>query len=238
MKMLFFDMEFANGQIGGSIYSIGYLITDEDFNLLVPPTDVLINPECEWNEYVKENILAYPKDVVEASPAFSELYEQIAPLFTETDIAIGFSVNNDNRALKKDCARYGLEMPLYRYFDVEKLCKQMEEHKEAHGLKGYATAWCGEEPANAHRSDGDALATMELFKAICAQKHVTPEMIFEAFPNCCGKIGVNPPKKQEKRKHRRGNKESRGGHSRRSYARKRAQEKASAAGSETDAKEE
>lgn len=226
MRLLFFDMEFANGQVGGSIYSIGYLITDEEFNIIVEPTDVLINPECEWNEYVKENILAYPMEAVEAAPPFSALYEDVRALFAQADIAVGFSVSNDNRALKRDCARYGLEMPLYRYFDVEKLCRQMEEHKEAHGLKGYATAWCGEEPDNAHRSDGDALATMELFRAICTQKHVTPDMIFEAFPDCVGKIGVNQPKSEKKRIHRRGNKESRGGRSRRGYSKQKVREKA------------
>ena len=119
MRILFFDMEFANGKVGGSIYSIGYLITDEDFEVLVPPTDVLINPECEWNEYVKENILAYPLEQVETAPPFSGVYADVCSLFAQADLAVGFSVSNDNRALKKDCARYDLEMPLYRYFDVE-----------------------------------------------------------------------------------------------------------------------
>ena len=238
MRILFFDMEFANGKVGGSIYSIGYLITDEDFEVLVPPTDVLINPECEWNEYVKENILAYPLEQVEAAPPFSGVYADVCSLFAQADLAVGFSVSNDNRALKKDCVRYGLEMPLYRYFDVEKLCRQMEEHKEAHGLKGYATAWCGKEPDNAHRSDGDALATMELFRAICKQKHVTPEMILEAFPDCVGRIGANQPKSEKKRTHRRGNKESRGGRSRRGHAKQKALNRAAETNTAEQAKGE
>ena len=70
MRFLFFDMEFANGQVPGSIYSFGYLVTDEEFEVLEEGTDILINPECTGNEYVEQNILAYPKEEVEAAPAF------------------------------------------------------------------------------------------------------------------------------------------------------------------------
>ncbi len=218
MKLLFFDMEFANGQVPGSIYSFGYLITDELFRVLTPPCDILINPECEWNAYVEEHILAYPKSEVEAAPPFPEVYGRIRALFEEVDVAVGFSVSNDNRALKKDCERYGLELPIYQYFDIEKLCKLMKEHKEAHGLKGYATAWCGKEPDHAHRSDGDAVATMELFRAICVEKHVTADMVLEAFSECAGTVTVSSAApKQKKRVHRRSNRSARQGRSRRGH---------------------
>ena len=38
MKILYFDMEFANGQVPGSIYSIGYVVTDEDGYLRLTET--------------------------------------------------------------------------------------------------------------------------------------------------------------------------------------------------------
>lgn len=184
MRLLFFDMEFANGQVPGSIYSIGYVVTNENFEVLVPLTDLLINPACAWNEYVEKNILAYPKADVEAAPEFPMLYDEVRELFESVDMAIGFAVNNDVRALRKNCDRYGLTQLRYRAFDTERLCRKMEEHKDAHGLAGYFTAWCGEEPDNRHRSDGDAYATMLLFRRICEVKHVTPEMMFTAYPEC------------------------------------------------------
>ena len=118
MKLLFFDMEFANGQVPGSIYSLGYLVTDEEFNILVPPTDLLINPDAKWNTYVEENILAYPKDEVEAAPKFSELYATVKELFESADLAVGFALNNDTRELKRDCRRYALEPLKFRTFDT------------------------------------------------------------------------------------------------------------------------
>lgn len=204
MKLLFFDMEFANGQVKGSIYSIGYTVTDEEFRTLVPPTDILIDPDASWNSYVEENILAYPKETVEAAPKFFEQYQAVKELFESADVAVGFSLNNDIRALKSDCKRYGLEMPSFCTLDTERLCRMMDEHKDAHGLAGYVRAWCGEDPDNQHRSDGDALATMHLLRAICRAKHVTPEMVMLAFPECCSTslAGEKRPKKKSHTSHK------------------------------------
>lgn len=209
MKLLFFDMEFANGQVPGSIYSIGYLMTDEDFHPILPAEDILIDPDCVWNEYVVQNILAYPKDEVEAAPTFPSHYDRIKALFEEADVAVGFSVSNDNRALLQDCRRYGLSPVSYRFFDVEKLCRLQDEHRSAHGLGGYYTAWCQKEPENAHRSDGDAVTTMELLRAICIRHHVSADMMLEAYPEACGNADSKPaaekkqPRKSEKGRRRR-----------------------------------
>ena len=157
MKLLLFDMEFADGRVPGSIYSFGYVITDEKFRILTPPTDLCINPESTWNDYVVRKILAYPKADVEAAPAFPSHYKRIKKLFAKTDLAVGFAVNNDDTALRKDCERYGLQKIPYRRMDMEQLCRMMKEYPNAHGLSGYVKAWCRETPKNQHRSDGDAV---------------------------------------------------------------------------------
>ena len=209
MKFLFFDMEFANGKVPGSIYSIGYLMTDENFEIIHPQTDLLIDPDSTWNDYVAKNILAYPMETVEAAPKFPEVYEELKALFEEADIAVGFSVSNDTRALKKDCERYGLSPISFFHFDTERLCRLMEEHKNAHGLSGCVRAWCGIDPENQHRSDGDAYATMLLMRAVCEAKHVDPEMMVDAYPECVGesvaKESVRVAKKAGtgRRRHRR-----------------------------------
>lgn len=186
MKILFFDMEFANGRVKGSIYSIGYLITDENFEILEPPTDLLIHPDSEWNSYVLENILVYPRETIESAPKFPEVYDSVRRLFEGVDLEVGFALSNDTGALRADCLRYGLEPMNFRWLDTEKLCRLMDEHTEARGLAGCVRAWCGQDPENQHRSDGDALATMMLLRAICRAKHVTPDMLTVAYPECTG----------------------------------------------------
>ena len=215
MKLLFFDMEFANGKVPGSIYSLGYLMTDEHFNVIRETTDILINPDSTWNEYVAANILAYPKEEVEGAPLFPALYPAIRALFEEADMTVGFAVNNDLSALRKNCERYGLEPFRFRALDMERLCRKQSEHKEAHGLGGYTKAWCGEEPDHRHRSDGDALATMMLFRAICHAKHATPEMMLTVYPECCisslataKRAQKSAIKKRHRRRGRSGSKEA------------------------------
>lgn len=199
IRILYFDMEFANGQVPGSIYSIGYLVTDERFRQKKPSVDVLVNPECRWNNYVERKILAYPKSEVEAAPAFPKHYKKLKKLFARADIAVGFAVSNDVSALNRACARYGLEPLFYRWFDIERLCKLQDEHSDARGLAGCYRAWCGGKPHDhQHRSDGDAYATMRVMEEICRASHVTADMLFEAYPDCAGN-SLPAPKKARKK---------------------------------------
>ncbi len=200
-------MEFANGRVPGAIYSIGYMITDENFNVLTPPTDLIIHPDCEWNEYVLKNILAYPQKDIESAPKFPSVYPDVKALYAEADLTVGFAVGNDMHALQKNCERYALEPITYRCFDTERLCKRIGKQNSAHGLAGYVKTWCGTEPENQHRSDGDAYATMMLLRAICQRMHATPEMIFTAYPECAvqarGGERTHPSRRMRRRIRRR-----------------------------------
>jgi DNA polymerase III epsilon subunit-like protein len=119
-------------------------------------------------------------------------------------VAVGFAVANDVRALRKNCERYGLAPLRFRAFDTERLCRLLEEHREVRGLGNCVVAWCGEEPENRHRSDGDALATMMLLRAICKAKHATPEMLLTAYPACLSSSLQSPKKHPHGRRHGRG----------------------------------
>ena len=196
MRILFFDMEFADGKVPGSVYSFGYVVTDGNFKIKSPPTDILINPESTWNQYVKRNILAYPIEEVNKAPNFPAHYKKIKRLFAKADVAVGFAVTNDTGALRKDCLRYQLEPISYRYFDVEPVCRSLGDYPRARGLAKCVEAWCGDIPENQHRSDGDAYATMRLMEAMCKKKHVTFEMMMEAYPECCGST-VSTKKKRK-----------------------------------------
>ena len=170
MKILFFDMEFANGKIPGSVYSFGYVRTDRKFRLTEPQTDLLINPDCEWNDYVRQHILAYPMATVKQAAPFPAYYKRLKKLLCRSDLIVGFAVKNDTTALRKACERYGLKPLAFRCLDLERVCRSLRDHPQAHGLDGYVRAYTGMEPENRHRSDGDAFATMMLLRAIC-RKH-------------------------------------------------------------------
>ena len=197
MKILFFDMEFANGKIPGSIYSFGYVQTNAKFALTQPQTDILMNPECNFNDYVRKNILAYPMSVVKKASTFPAYHKRLKKLLCRSDLAVGFAVGNDTAALRHDCERYRLKAPVFQCLDLERLCKKFSDHKEAHGLSGCVEAWCGKIPEHQHRSDGDAYATMLLFRAVCEAKGLTPKTIAKQFPDCMIPSVPPEPKKRK-----------------------------------------
>lgn len=192
MKIVFFDMEFANGKIPGSVYSFGYVRCNDRFRLVDPQTDILMNPECSWNDYVRKNILAYPMRLVEQASTFPAYYKRIRKLLCRADLVVGYAVGNDTTALRKDCERYGLKPPVFCCLDLERVCKKLPDHREARGLDGCVKAWCRTIPENRHRSDGDAYATMLLFQAICEQKQIKPKEFAKQFADCM--IASVPPK--------------------------------------------
>ena len=181
MKILFFDMEFANGKIPGSVYSLGYVQTNHKFKLTEPQTDLLMNPDCEWNAYVRSHILAYPMSTVKSAALFPTYYKRLKKLLCRADLVVGFAVKNDTVALRRACERYGLKPLEFQCLDMERLCKKLGDYPEAHGLSGYVRAYCGMEPENQHRSDGDAYATMLLLKAICERHGICPKKIKAQF---------------------------------------------------------
>lgn len=204
MKILFFDMEFANGKVPGSVYSFGYVRTDRKFRLTEPQTDLLVNPDCAWNDYVRKHILAYPMSIVRQASLFPAYYKRIKKLLCRSDLVVGFAVKNDTTALRRVCERYGLSPLRFRCLDLERVCKSLRDHPQAHGLDGYVRAYTGIEPENRHRSDGDAYATMLLLRAICEQHGVLPKDLPSLFADAMlDSLGQEePPKRQNKKKPR------------------------------------
>ena len=197
MKILFFDMEFANGKVQGSIYSFGYVLTDAKFRLVQPQTDILMNPECVFNDYVRKNILAYSLSTVQSASTFPAYYKRLKKLLMHADLAVGFAVGNDTAALRHACERYNLKVPGFKCLDMERLCKKFPAHRQAHGLSGCVEAWCGVSPANQHRSDGDAFATMMLLRAVCEAEHLEPKKLAKLFSDCI--VPSLPPKEKKKK---------------------------------------
>jgi len=171
MKYLFFDIECANCYLGkGKIYSFGYVVTDEDFNVVISPTDMLINPASNFDPYVRKNILAYDKALFKTLPKFDEAYEVIKGLMAAEDtVCFGYGIQNDLRFLSDDCARYGLSPIKAKTFDVQKLI-EIAEFKRAKKLDVEYTERTGNEPRGTHRSDEDAMRTAEIARSVCEAK--------------------------------------------------------------------
>ena len=168
MKYLFFDIECANCYNNcAKIFSLGYVITDEKFNILHEKEDVLINPRDRFDWYVAKKMMAYPKEIFKDQPPFPDFYDRFQEMFEDPEtVVIGYAVTNDVHFLHDDCKRYGLRPYNYRFYDVQQLYARQPVNNTAKNLEDSVLSWYGEEPENMHRSDEDAYNTMRIMKAL------------------------------------------------------------------------
>ena len=188
MKYLFFDIECANCYNNcAKIFSLGYVITDEKFNILHEKEDVLINPKDRFDWYVAKKMMAYPREIFKDFPPFPDFYGRFKEMFEDPDtIVIGYAVTNDVHFLHDDCKRYGLAPYTYKFYDVQQLYARQPVNNTAKNLEDSVLSWYGEEPENMHRSDEDAFNTMRIMKAIAAFHNTDLPGVMEMFPDCGG----------------------------------------------------
>ena len=188
MKYLFFDIECANCYNNcAKIFSLGYVIVDENFNVLHEKEDILINPRDRFDWYVAKKMMAYPRSIFADKPPFPDFYDRFKEMFEDPDtMVIGYAVTNDVHFLHDDCKRYGLPSLSYRFYDVQQIYARQPENNEAKNLEDSLMAWCGIEPENLHRSDEDAYDTMLILKAIAAYHNTNLPGILEMYPDCAG----------------------------------------------------
>ena len=180
---LFFDIECANCFDGnGKMCSFGYVITDDQFNIL-DSQDVVMNPEAEFDWYLfskkNECALAYSKDYFRMQHNFEAYHTGIKKLMEAPERKIlGFSVSNDIGFLLYATERYDLTPINYSAFDMETIINQAKNEKK--GLK----AWCEYykidlSKLTAHNSRDDAMMTMLLAKAFCEEQNTDIESLLQ-----------------------------------------------------------
>ena len=212
MKYLFFDIECANCyQNCAKIFSLGYVVTDENFNILHDKEDVLINPRDRFDWYVAKKMMAYPREIFKDMPPFPDFYDRFREMFEDEDtMVVGYAVTNDVHFLHDDCKRYGLAPYTYKFYDVQQLYARQPVNNTAKNLEDSLLSWCNIEPENLHRSDEDAYNTMLIMKAIAEYHGTNIPGLMEMFPDCAGSTenGVidyawkKPEGEKKKKRHR------------------------------------
>ena len=168
-RYLFFDVECANCFNGkGKLCSFGYVLTDENFNIIIKE-DRLINPKSKWDWYVVKKMLGYPKSEFESKPGFDKEYPFIKELLENPEyLVFGSGISNDIKHLKDDCERYGLPEIEFVSRDVQNLYSRYKEEKEKKSLTKMARELeidC--QALKEHISRNDAEITMLITKAVC-----------------------------------------------------------------------
>ena len=195
MKYLFFDVECSNcfNRIG-KICEFGYVLTDENFNIL-KQDDIPMSPGrgrdnrffLTGRKHEKDLILAYDYDFYYSQPEFPHFYERIKKLMCDQDtICFAYSMENDILHMFNTCKRYKLEPLNYRCFDVQLFAHKYLEAKDRISLKKACNEIVGPHASatfNEHLSRDDAKTAMKIFEAICELEQISSANYLKQNPN-------------------------------------------------------
>jgi len=176
LRYVFFDIECADGG-KGSICSFGYVITDEHFQE-IESNDLVINPESRFRLAGRSGnpaiLFAYTEEEFRKASPFPSFYSKIRALLEREDhLVIGHSVQDDVNFLCKACERYGLPALKFRFLDSQSLYARAFDRNGQIGLDRACEEFSIEKPADVHKSEEDARATMHLVEKICAAEHIS-----------------------------------------------------------------
>ena len=188
MNYVFFDVECANCLNGeGKICSFGFVKTDENFQV-IKKKDILVNPNAKFllgNVKTGEGIkLAYPLFKFQRADTFPRFYNEIRTLLEdENTICFGFAVHQDVSYLSYSCRRYGLPVIKFRFFDIQKMEQRIYQRKNPSGLDHLIEQF-SLSSFTYHRSDDDALMSMEVFQQLLKDKKMTVSDALAMYPEC------------------------------------------------------
>ena len=182
MNYCFFDIECANCFGGkGKICSFGYVITDEQFNVL-EKKDIVINPRSSFN-LGPDLKLAYTKAEFRQAAPFTEFYDEIGALLEYPDyVILGYSIENDCNFLRSDCKRYDLPSFDFPFYDVQCIIMQLFELQNMPSLQKALEFFGMHEDQEIHKSDDDAYMTMLAMKGACKHLGITASELLARYP--------------------------------------------------------
>lgn len=188
MNYCFFDIECANCYGGkGKICSFGYVVTDENLNVL-EKKDIVINPRSSFN-LGPDLKLAYTKSEFRQAAPFPDFYDEIGALLEYPEyVILGYSIENDCNFLRADCKRYNLPCFDFPFYDVQCIIMQMFDLQNMPSLQKALEFFGMHEDQEIHKSDDDAYMTMLAMKGACIHLGITPAELLARYPIAQGTL--------------------------------------------------
>ena len=183
MNCLFIDLEFATNKRGGKICEFGYVLVDENFNI-IEKNHFIINPDIDsnmWDDWVLNNLLTREKVEYENSEKFEYYYPYIKKLIESADFIIGHSINNDVKVLNNEVKNRGYEPLKFDFYDVKEFYKAYKNTKDNISLENIMIGLDINNEFENHDALNDAFNTMLVFKKLLKNAGIT---IQDSFQHC------------------------------------------------------
>lgn len=194
MNYLYFDIECCDGK---HICSFGYVITDENFNIL-EKKDIVINPQWRFklgrDGFDPRINLAYTESTFQKQKTFNYYYEDIKDLLTRSNqILLGHSITADIQYLKIACERYGCDNIDLEIYDTQDFYYQLNKKYKTRSLDNIVND-LGIDISNLqeHKSCDDAEISMLVAKEICDKLSIALSDLLEL----CDKSKRNGDKRE------------------------------------------
>lgn len=146
----------------------------------------LVNPESDITPFVQKLTNITPK-MVKTAPKFHELAKRVVEI-TEGTTLVGHNIDFDYRMLRQSFQRLGYDFKI-NTLDTIPLAKKLIPDEVSYSL-GKLVKSLGIPLVNAHRAEGDARATLELFKLLLS-KDTSNEIIQEQHEETNAKTYIN-----------------------------------------------
>jgi len=146
----------------------------------------LVNPEGDITPFVQKLTNITPK-MVKTAPKFHEIAKRVIEI-TQNTTLVGHNIDFDYRMLRQSFARLGYDFKI-NTLDTIPLAKKLIPDEVSYSL-GKLVKSLGIPLTNHHRADGDARATLELFKLLVS-KDTKNEIIQEQHEEANAKTYIN-----------------------------------------------
>ncbi|REC46017.1 MULTISPECIES: PolC-type DNA polymerase III [Chryseobacterium] len=146
----------------------------------------LVNPESDITPFVQKLTNISPK-MVKTAPKFHELAKRVVEI-TEGTTLVGHNIDFDYRMLRQSFQRLGYDFKI-NTLDTIPLAKKLIPDEVSYSLSKLVKS-LGIPLVNAHRAEGDARATLELFKLLLS-KDTNNEIIQEQHEETNAKNYIN-----------------------------------------------
>ena len=181
MNYLFFDVECANSFDGvGKICEFGYVLTDENLNVIKQGIH-LINPDAEFDWYVKYKIISYATKEYEKAPKYPQIYRMhIQELVELPDtLYVGHGVRDDIKYLNDEANRYNLPRFERQCIDSSQIHRRIYNLPQTKGLKAIVKELEIGDHKKLHNSEYDAKMTLEYVKRMCEESGLSFEQLIK-----------------------------------------------------------
>ena len=181
-RYLFFDIECANPYIG-TICEFGYVITDEDLNI-IESNNLYLNPKSKYDWYAAKNILAFSKNFYNSQKDFRYHYNEIKRVFESVDFVFGYACLNDLTYLKKEFKRYNCKDIDFKTFEIQDIIRYYTNAENVIGLEKAMSLFMIQNDGILHHAKDDAINSMKIVKHI-------KESLDTSLTLLMGKVNLN-----------------------------------------------